>query len=273
MKQPSTRRNLDIAIEKAFGSGKSFIQTRLLIANAIVGQMLYDGVVKGGSSLKFRWGDKGTRFTNDLDTAYSTSLDEFKAKMSESLEAGWHGFSGRLVAKNPAKPKAVPPQYVMRPFDIKLAYYGRSWLTVPFEVGHNEVGDADEAEYKLSDEIIELFERIGLPAPSPIPCMPLHHQIAQKLHGSSEDASARAHDLIDLQVIANNENIDFVKTRAVCVKLFAYRKLQAWPPTIVSNENWAEIYDAQKDGTCVLDSVNDAVVWANDFIRKIDASR
>lgn len=273
MKQPNTRRNLDIAIEKAFGSGRPFIQTRTLIANTIVGQMLSIGVVKGGSSLKFRWGDKSTRFTNDLDTAYNTTFDEFKVEMNESLAKGWHGFSGRLVAKNPAKPKAVPPHYVMQPFEIKLTYYGKSWLTVPFEVGHNEIGDADEAEYKISEEIIGLFERIGLPAPSPIPCMPLHYQIAQKLHGSSEDTSARAHDLIDLQVITHNEVIDLLKTKTVCVRLFAYRKLQAWPPTIVSNENWTELYDAQKAGLHVLDNVDDAVAWANDLIRKIDASQ
>jgi len=108
MKQPNTRRNLDIAIERTVGSREPFIQTRILIANTIVGQMLSSGVVKGGSSLKFRWGDQSTRFTNDLDTAYRTSLDEFKAEMNESLAGGWHGFTGRLVAKPPAKPKGVP---------------------------------------------------------------------------------------------------------------------------------------------------------------------
>jgi hypothetical protein len=273
MKQPNTRRNLDIAIEKTFGTGERFIQTRILIANTIVGQMLSSGVVKGGSSLKFRWGDRSTRFTNDLDTAYNTSLEEFKSKMNELLEKGWHGFSGRLIAKTPAKPKAVPTQYVMQPFQIKLSYNGRSWLTVPFEVGHNEVGDADEAEYKISDEIIALFERIGLPEPSPIPCMLLHHQIAQKLHGSSEDDSARAHDLIDLQLIVDMGGVDYGLTRKTWMELFAYRKLQAWPPTIECNENWAEIYDAQKTGLSVLDNVDDAVVWVNDLIKRIEESQ
>ncbi|MEG2983042.1 MAG: hypothetical protein RR794_05265, partial [Raoultibacter sp.] len=100
-----------------------------------------------------------------------------------------------------------------------------------------------------------------------------HHQIAQKLHGSSENGSARAHDLIDLQLIVSNEKIDFKKTKDTCVRLFAYRKLQAWPPAIEGNQNWVEIYDAQKAGLHVLDSVDDAVAWANDLIRKIDASR
>jgi hypothetical protein len=36
VKQPNTRRNLDVAIERAFGSGERFIQTRILIANTIL---------------------------------------------------------------------------------------------------------------------------------------------------------------------------------------------------------------------------------------------
>ena len=273
MKQPNTRRNLDIAIEKAFGSGERFIQTRILIANTIAGQMLSSGVVKGGSSLKFRWGDNDTRFTNDLDTAYSASLVEFVGNMNEALARGWHGFTGRLVAKSAAKPKGVPEPYVMQPYEIKMAYNGRSWLTLPLEVGHNEVGDADKPEYRISDSIVVMFERIGLPEPSPIPCMPLHHQIAQKLHGVSGHDSARAHDLIDLQLIIENESIDYETIRKACVRLFAYRRLQAWPPTINNKENWVELYDAQKTGLPVLDSVDDAVEWTNDLIKRIVSSQ
>lgn len=36
------------------------------MANAIVAQMIGQGVVKGGSGLKFRYGDRATRVTLDL---------------------------------------------------------------------------------------------------------------------------------------------------------------------------------------------------------------
>jgi Nucleotidyl transferase AbiEii toxin, Type IV TA system len=270
-KQPNSRRNLDMTIKRVFGQGDAFVKIRILIANTIIGQMLSSGVVKGGSSLKFRWGDEETRFTNDLDTAYNSSLAEFEEKMDKSLAKGWHGFTGRLVAKTPAKPEGVPKQYVMQPYEVKLSYNRRSWLTIPLEVGHNEIGDANDPEYRLSGDIIALFKKIGLPAPLPIPCMRICHQISQKLHGSSEDTSARAHDLIDLQLIVKNEEVDYPATRIACMKLFAYRKLQSWPPIIESSENWTELYDAQKADLPVLDSVDDAVVWANDLIKKIDS--
>jgi hypothetical protein len=39
---------------------------------------------------------------------------------------------------------------VMRPYDVKLAFHGRSWHTVKLELGHNEIGDADNPVYLLA---------------------------------------------------------------------------------------------------------------------------
>lgn len=40
----------------------------------MVAQMLPDGAVKGGSALKLRLGDEGTRFSEDLDTARASDM-------------------------------------------------------------------------------------------------------------------------------------------------------------------------------------------------------
>ena len=69
-KRPSSMRHLDNAIRRASdGSPEGYVRTRTLVANAVVAQMLPDGVVKGGSALKMRFGNAATRFTTDLDTA------------------------------------------------------------------------------------------------------------------------------------------------------------------------------------------------------------
>lgn len=60
--------------------------------------------------------------------------------------------------------------YVMQPFEVKLNYRSRPWCTVKFELGHNEIGDADE----------------------PVRVMRTDHQVAQKLHAVSESDSERA---------------------------------------------------------------------------------
>lgn len=116
------------------------------MANTIVAQMLPDGVLKGGSAIKMRFGDAATRFTTDLDTATPSDPTVYVERLSAALSEGWEGFTGRVVPREPANPKDVPSEYVMRPFDVKLSYNGRPWCTVPLEVGHNEIGDADEAD-------------------------------------------------------------------------------------------------------------------------------
>lgn len=145
-KQPNSRRNLDMAIHRLATSDKEFVKLRAMLANAIVGQMLPDGAVKGGTALKFRFGDKATRFTTDLDAARQSDLEVFVERLETSLAVGWNGFEGRLVPREQARPAHVSPQYVMRPFDIKMDYRGKPWCTVTLEVGHNELGDADEPE-------------------------------------------------------------------------------------------------------------------------------
>lgn len=270
-KAPNSKRNLDIAITR-FAQGKFDPQrVRLFMANAIVGQMLPSGTVKGGSALKMRFGDSVTRFTRDLDTARGEDLESFITKLSDALQEGWANFTGIVIRKQPATPKGIPAEYVMQPFEIKLSYNGKSWLTVPLEVGFDEIGDANEPEYFMPDYIEEIFRSLGLPTPNPIPLMPLHHQIAQKLHGLTEPGSMRAHDLIDLQIIEREGEIDYAKTRKTCERLFAYRKKHPWPPSFIVNDSLAARYIEQAEGLNVMSEVDSAADWINRFIKKIDS--
>ena len=273
-KRPNSRRNLDIAIERMAEGHSDPLRARVALAAAIVAQMLPGGVVKGGSALKLRFGDAQTRFTRDLDAAREGDLDSFIDDLDTALRRGWEGFTGHLAERKPAHPAGIEERYLMRPFDAKLSYNGKSWVTVPVEVGHNEIGDADEAELSIAPDIVSMFGELDLPAPKPAPLMPLHHQIAQKLHAMSAPGSRRAHDLVDLQLIVENApSIDYALVRRTCVRLFAYRQLQEWPPAIVEGETWEETYRMAKEGLDVLPTATEAVAWANDFVQRIDATR
>jgi len=269
-KVPNSRRNLDLAIQREFGEG--YLEVRTLMANTIVAQMLPSGVVKGGSAIKFRLGDRDTRFSSDLDTVYRENLQDFIKDLEEELGKGWNGFTGHVVSRPPAKPSGAPRQYAMQPFEVKLFYNSKPWLTVNLEVGHNEIGDADEPDWGIASDVITIFERLGLPAPKPIPLMQLRHQIAQKLHGVSEPGSERAHDLIDLQRILNSESVSYEDLRATCRQLFAYRAGHAWPPVIAKGEDWNSLYVDQIGSLSVIESVNDAIAWANELVVKIESS-
>lgn len=270
IKAPNSRRNLDLAIQREFG--EDYIKVRTIMANAIVAQMLPNGAVKGGSAIKFRFGNVGTRFSDDLDTVQGKGLTGFINSLELELKKGWNGFTGHVVSRPPAKPKGVPVQYIMQPFEVKLSYNNKPWLTVMLEVGHNEIGDADEPDWGISPDISAIFKQLGFPAPNPAPLMPLRHQIAQKLHGASEPNSRRAHDLIDLQCILANETIDYGALKTTCQRLFAYRKMQVWPPTIVKGDDWDNLYAAQTEGLSVAKSIDDAVIWANDLIVQINSA-
>ncbi|WP_283170959.1 nucleotidyl transferase AbiEii/AbiGii toxin family protein [Curtanaerobium respiraculi] len=176
-----------------------------------------------------------------------------------------------VIPREPAHPKDVPEEYVMQPFDVKLSYLGKPWCTVPLEVGFNEIGDADEADWIEPDDVSGIFDSVGLPAPGPAPLMMPAYQVAQKLHAVT--GGDRPRDLVDLQVMMANGDIDLVFTRSVCVRLFAYRKRQEWPPKLVKREGWDEAYAMDSEGLSVLASADDAVAWANDLIARIDASK
>lgn len=273
MKRPNSMRHLDDAIRRLCGgTPQAFVQARTIMANAIVASMLPDGVIKGGSALKMRFGDAATRFTTDLDTATATDPATYAACLDSRLRTGWEGFSGRVVTREPASPEGIPEHYVMQPYDVKLDYLGKPWCTVPLEIGHNEIGDADAADWAELVDAARLFESMGFPPLGKVPLMPLDHQIAQKLHAVSGPGD-RARDLIDLQLIVARAEVDLGATRKTCERLFSYRRAQAWPPTVSKQDGWDGLYAGFAERLPVIPNVDDAIRWANDLILRIDGTR
>lgn len=265
---PTSVRSLEQRIRNLEGDDGLALRRRVGMALVVVGQMLPEGAIKGGSAMALPYG-RGTRFTQDLDAARIQPLARFRSDFEESLGAGWAGFTGRLVEKAAPRPPAVPTAYVMQPFEVKLDYRGRPWRTVKFELGHNEIGDADEPEYQLAADLAGLFIEVGLEAPKPVPVMRADHQVAQKLHAVSGEGSERARDLVDLQLLDKGEELELAQVQATCIRLFDYRRQQAWPPTLVAGDQWGTLYAEAADGLDVLPTAEEATTWVNDFVRRI----
>ncbi|WP_310961885.1 nucleotidyl transferase AbiEii/AbiGii toxin family protein [Nocardioides terrisoli] len=266
--RPTSVRSMEQRIRNLEGGEQLAIRRRVGMALVVVGQMLPEGAIKGGSAMALRYG-RGTRFTQDLDVARVQPLAKFRNDFEDSLAAGWAGFTGRLVEKAAPRPTGVPTAYVMQPFDVKLDYRGQPWCTVRFELGHNEIGDADEPEYQLAESLVQLFTEIGLAAPKPVRVMRADHQVAQKLHALSESGSDRVRDLVDLQLLDKGEALDRAQVKATCLRLFEYRRRQAWPPTISAGSGWATSYQAAVEDVDVIEDVGAAVAWVNGFIGQI----
>lgn len=274
--RPTNLRSLTARIENlARQQDRPVRRIQRAVANTVVGQMLPPGVVKGGTAMKLRVGEASSRFTPDLDVARaaSLSLDDYLSQLGDRLAAGWGGFTGLVTELEGPQPEGVPDEYVMHPFEIRLAYQSRHWLTVPFELGRDEIGSTRHEDLRVADDIVDMFEALGLDPLAPIPLLAVDHQVAQKLHActainAKTRGNERAHDLVDLQILEQEEEIDFVAVGATARRLFAARRSHPWPPTVVAYASWATIYAEAADGLDVLDNVDDAVVWANAFIAR-----
>lgn len=270
MSVPKSRRFLDIAIDKLGDKYGDPMRIRRALASTVVAQMLPGGVVKGGSALKLRYGNAMTRFTKDVDAARDVDSIAYLEAFRTRLAQGWNGFTGRIVELEPPHPEGVPECYVMEPFAVKLDYLTKPWLTVVFELGDNEIGDADIYEEVLSEDIVQAFVELGFPAPSPVRLMTVEYQLAQKIHASTEPGNDRARDLVDLQVIVANSAVDYTKLNNLCRRIFSYRKRHQWPARFAVGEDWDTKYIEAKGDLPVLSNVEAAVDWANELIAKID---
>ena len=243
------------------------------MANVVAGQFLNGAVMRGGASLKLRYGDATTRYTMDFDASRSVSEDDFVALYGKRLAEGWNGFAGRIVRERKPRPNRVPTKYVMQPFEIKLTYNNRPWCTVDFELSYNEVGDADAYDIvPLPLEVVGIFRNLGLPDPEPFPLMKIVHQVAQKLHGVTDPDYVRAQDLIDLQLMFAHEKIDLGEVNSICSRLFPNRQKHAWPTRFAAEgEEWRLAYDKLKGDLPVLPTFREAEDWLNQQIAQIAA--
>lgn len=273
---PRNEHELELAIVRRVGrDNKQAIDDRTTMANAIVAQMLGDGVaVKGGSLLRFRYGSKNSRYTMDFDATRKIDLDTFIKGFRERLAAGWQGFTGEADILPQASPRGVPFEYVMQPIKVKLKYKNNSWCSVSLEISLGEAGCADYSDVlQPNEETLTLFSELGFPPPAPVRTMPLEHQLAQKLRGISGLNSRRAHDLIDLQLMMlhDGENIDLRKVGEICKHIFRHPGTQDWPPKIARLQNWDTLYAEQIADLPVAKDVDSAIDWANGLISDIAA--
>jgi hypothetical protein len=257
--------------------GRPVRRVQRAVANTVVGQMLPLGVVKGGTAIKLRVGEAASRFTPDVDTSPRAgfTLDEYVSEFQERLHGGWGGFTGTVETLDPAQPAGVPDDYVMRPYRLALAFQSRHWLSVPLEVGHDEVGSTADAEPRMAGDILAIFEKLVLPRPEAVPLMATHHQVAQKLHACTSQnprtgRNDRAHDLVDLQILVDEEPVDLGAVGVTARRLFASRRAHPWPPTVVAFEGWPAIYAAAAEDLDVLPTVDAAVAWVNQLVARTE---
>ena len=233
-------------------------------------------VVKGGRNLEIRYGLAATRASTDVDIVRVQQLEEVLDHLEDALNRGWAGFTGRLIDRGQIQ-APVPPDYRPHRVDVKLDFEGRGFGTVQLEAAVEEAGGMQAADMIVSADGAAIFEAVGLPAPGPVTVLALPMQVAQKLHactaGDTVDwSNDRAHDLIDLQLIALDLNGgQLSEVREACERLFRARTGHDWPPTVTARQGWSARYREERAHVeaDIHEELDHAVVWANQFIARV----
>lgn len=278
LQPPSNLSSLQRRIfNRAREQGVLFSQLQRVVANAVLCQMLPPSVVKGGVALAMRLGDRGSRFTEDVDVvgAQSMSAEEYFDSLSENLAHGWIGFTGAVEGLPAATVIGAAHGLSVHRVRIRLAYAGRHWLSIPFEFSNEENQDVVDADRRIYAGIVDTFRHLGLEEPMPVALLSIDRQVAEKLHvctTASGDGhpNDRAHDLVDLQLILADSAVSLPSIRAMCVRLFSARSQHQWPPTVSEGARWAQLYERAAHGLPVLPTVHSAVAWANELITDIE---
>ena len=224
-------------------------------------------VVKGGSALELRY-ESQARATRDIDLEFAGTLDEIHRTLAACIDAGWSGFSGRVLDPQPL---SIPWGSVTgQRLTVRLTYLDRPFANIPLEI---VTRTSPEVEYVHSLRL----DPVGLPSPDPIPCLSLPYQVAEKLHACTdpldgERANDRISDLMDLILIEDlSPGLNLVAAKKACVAVFAERSTHPWPPVVSPSRRLDQLWSALvADTGFSIDSLSEAAERVNSLIAAID---
>jgi len=79
-------------------------------------------------------------------------------------------------------------------------------------------------------------------------------------------------DPVDLQVLIREEDPDLARVGATARRLVDSRHAQAWPSAVTAHDQWDTLYAAAAERLDVIDTVEEAIGWANSPVARIDAA-
>ena len=119
-----------------------------------------------------------------------------------------------------------------------MQYRTRSWQTVEVDLGPAAVGAVDLVQPRIQG-LVEL----GVPVVSPVRCLQLADQVAQKLHACTGPFSAgRARDVLDILLIDSLGRLEYTDAGIAARTVFQQRGTHSFPPnTTIPDEWWPEL--------------------------------
>jgi Nucleotidyl transferase AbiEii toxin, Type IV TA system len=176
------------------------------------------------------------RATKDLDVALHHTDADLAVTLERALTSEpYQGFSFRTK-----RPPLVLDNGVVN-MEFAVSYRGGAWASISIDVARNESGE-HEIEWLPA---IPLTDTFGVTGPNALPCLPLCHHIAQKLHGMTlppprpGKRNERFRDLIDL-LLMESLVVEYGELRKTCEHVFETRGTHPWPPPLDLPGHWID---------------------------------
>jgi hypothetical protein len=199
----------------------------------VLERAIHEGVIdtyylKGGVAMELRFAG-AARATKDLDVGLAGDRAARLVALEAALRLGFDDFTFRM------RPQVLNMELAdtVR-VEVAILYRTRAWQTVDVDLGPSGVDSVDLVHRAISG-LIEM----GIPLTTPIRCLSLSEQVAQKLHACTGPVAAgRARDILDILLIDLLGELDYTQTRLAAERVFAERGTHPFPPKYDPPASW-----------------------------------
>lgn len=206
----------------------SFLALCGVLERAIHEGILNRYYLKGGVAMELRFAE-AARATKDLDLGLDGDRAHRLSSFAAALLLGFDDFAFRLRPQTRHMELADTVR-----IEVAILYRTRGWQTVDVDLGPPGAENAD-----LVNPAITGLAEMGLQVASPVRCLNLSEQVAQKLHACTGPASAgRARDILDILLIDSLGRLDYAQTRITVERVFAERATHQLPHIFKIPATW-----------------------------------
>jgi len=184
--------------------------------------------LKGGVAMELRFAENA-RATKDLDIGMEGDRADRLRSLTQALAAGFDEFTFRIKTQTRDMEQADTIRV-----EVAIQYRTRSWQSIEVDLGPANANEVDLIEPRVRG-LVEL----GIPVVSPVRCLNLAKQVAQKLHACTGPATAgRARDVLDVLLIDALGQLNYAATADAARRVFAERATHPFPPVFVMPLEW-----------------------------------
>ena len=206
----------------------SFLALCGVLERAITEGILDSYDLKGGVALELRFAE-GARTTKDIDIGVPGDREQRLLAFQNAVTLGFDDFTFQVKGK----PLNMDKVDALR-LELAIHYRTRAWQTIDVDLGSSGTG--------LVEFVVPTIRGVaamGLRVPSPVRCMNLSEQVAQKLHACTGPYSqGRARDVLDILLIDLLGKLDLSAVHDAATKVFEARATHPFPPAIQIQNEW-----------------------------------